>query len=151
LKPVIKSKGYKIPILELELRLLELPFIAEGCILPVSDENNSGQVAALVRLSGSSIPELSQHQSRLGFLRDQLAPALPAYVLPTILRVLQDSDEIPRTASLKVLRRKAVEKYFALSDGLELPVDIERWDYQIQPGEVQHSRIWGWAGLKARY
>jgi malonyl-CoA/methylmalonyl-CoA synthetase len=151
LVPVIKIKGYKIPILQLEMSLLELPFITEGCILPITDENNSGRIAALIRLSASSRKlELKQHRSYLGFLRDQLAPALPAYMLPTMLRILLDQDEIPRTVSLKVKRRQTVEKYFGLSDDLKLPVDVERWDAQLPNGENQHSGIWGGAGLQAK-
>jgi malonyl-CoA/methylmalonyl-CoA synthetase len=49
-------------------------------------------------------------------------------MMPTALRVLRDGEDIPRTDSMKVLRRKAAEKYFALSPRLELPMEVEKCD-----------------------
>jgi hypothetical protein len=47
-------------------------------------------------------------------------------MLPTALRVLVDGEEISRTASLKVERRKAAEQYFALSENIYFPSEVER-------------------------
>ncbi|KAL4758351.1 class I adenylate-forming enzyme family protein [Aspergillus foveolatus] len=136
----VKFRGYKVPILEVEMHLLDLPFIAEGCILSATSEDNGGQVAALVRFQAGG--------SCLKFLQDGLARSLPAYMLPTMLRVLRDGEEIPRSASLKVLRRKAVEQYFALSDDMKLPLNVECRCVD-QDALPRPPRAWDWGGLQS--
>ncbi|KIM94583.1 hypothetical protein OIDMADRAFT_60364 [Oidiodendron maius Zn] len=147
----IKCQGYKVQILKVEQALKDLPFISEGCILQVPDSNNSGRVAALVRFEDSvKAVQVGCHGSfatYLQFLREHLARTLPAYMLPTVLRILQDGEEIPQTVSNKVIRKKAVDQYFPLSKDSELPTDVELWD-----PETCHDnwipRAWDWAGLQ---
>jgi malonyl-CoA/methylmalonyl-CoA synthetase len=155
---VVKFRGNKVSILEVEMHLLDLPFIAEGCILAATSEDNGGQVAALVRFQAAGVcgadPGYTAgtvpppDQSCLKFLQDSLATSLPAYMLPTMLRVLQDGEEIPRSASLKVLRRKAVEQYFALSDDMRLPLDVECRCVD-QDALPRPPRAWDWGGLQS--
>ncbi|KAL4748746.1 hypothetical protein BDW72DRAFT_195488 [Aspergillus terricola var. indicus] len=154
----VKFRGYKVPILEVEMRLLDLPFIAEGCILSATFEDNGGRLAALVRFQAGGVSDADSgytevtvppsDQSCLKFLQDNLAASLPAYMLPTMLRVLQDREEIPRSDSLKVLRRQAVEQYFALSDDMKLPLDVEcrcvDQDVLTRP-----PKAWDWGGLQS--
>ncbi|KAL3468803.1 hypothetical protein BJX99DRAFT_265799 [Aspergillus californicus] len=49
----IKFKGYKIPILELEMHLLALPFISDACVLPVTDATSNERVAATWEVYGA--------------------------------------------------------------------------------------------------
>ncbi|OJJ36072.1 hypothetical protein ASPWEDRAFT_172859 [Aspergillus wentii DTO 134E9] len=137
----IRFLGYKVPILEVEMRLLELPFISEGCILSVLDEDNNGLEAALVRLQPGT------DQLSLKALREHLAANLPMYMLPAMLRILRDGEEIPRTPSLKVLRRDTVKKYFTRSEKQELPSDVEQWDFQ-RDRDTLAPRAWDWCGLQ---
>lgn len=150
---VVNCRGYKVQILLVEQCLKDLPFISDGCILPVPDENNSARVAALVRFEPSAKPpNLARDGSlvpHLQFLREELATTLPAYMLPTALRVLQGREEIPLTTSNKVIREKATEQYFPLSTTFELPADVEVWD----PETCRDSwtpRPWDWAGIQAK-
>jgi malonyl-CoA/methylmalonyl-CoA synthetase len=118
--------------------ILRLPFIADACVLPVTDATSNERVAVIIRLKGrlengiqpdgvsNSIP--GPDGPWLGFLREQLSATLPTHMMPTALRVLRDGEDIPRTDSMKVLRRKAAEKYFALSPRLELPMEVEKCD-----------------------
>ncbi|KAL4876010.1 hypothetical protein BJY04DRAFT_223495 [Aspergillus karnatakaensis] len=122
----IKFLGHKISIVELEMRLLEQPFISDACVLPVTDAGSNERVAAVIRLQ-ENITQASE--SVLEVLRQRLTDTglVPGYMLPTALRVLRQGEEIPRTASMKVLRRQAAEKFFSLSDRLDFPDSVERW------------------------
>ncbi|RDW72328.1 uncharacterized protein DSM5745_07500 [Aspergillus mulundensis] len=111
------------------MRLLEQPFISDACVLAVTDARSSERVAAVIRLQATGLPArgMADCQPCLRFLREQLTATglVPEYMLPTVLRVLQDDEEIPRTASTKILRAKAAEQYFPLSASLEFPGDVE--------------------------
>jgi malonyl-CoA/methylmalonyl-CoA synthetase len=87
-------------------------------------------------------------QSCLKFVQESLAPSLPAYMLPTMLRGLQDGEEIPRSISLKALRRKAVEQHFALSDNVKLPLDVECRCVD-QDALSRPLRAWDWGSLQS--
>lgn len=132
------------------MRLLELPFIQEGCILGAPEPENVHRLAALVRfsrpkvLSGCACSSDSQPSLRL--LRESLANRLPAYMLPTALRALGDDEEIPRTASEKVERNKAIQQYFPLADDGRIAKPVELWD--INNDELSGPRkLWEWGGF----
>lgn len=145
-----------MPILQVETYLLQLPFISEGCILPVSDTESGERVAALVRFRAPEQPHTmagtnesqTPGKTHLQTLRSHLATALPIFMLPTVLRILRDGEEIPRTVSLKVIRRKAAELYFPLSVSWELPTDVEVWDV-VKSLDGPPLKAWDWAGLSA--
>ncbi|KFY90777.1 hypothetical protein V500_04957 [Pseudogymnoascus sp. VKM F-4518 (FW-2643)] len=149
----IRCQGLRVPILEVEMRLLQLPFISEGCILQASDAHNGQIVAALVRLRnpektylGDSGKVQRLEKPYLQVLRNSLGGALPTFMLPTALRILQDEEEIPRTPSLKVIRGKAAEQYFPRSKSCELLTNVEVLDL----GNNRDSRtrkVWDWGGL----
>ncbi|GES60561.1 amp-binding enzyme [Aspergillus terreus] len=52
----IRTLGLKVPILEIENRLMELPWIAEGCALPVTDNQLGQRVAVLPRNGDKQSP-----------------------------------------------------------------------------------------------
>ncbi|KAJ5175405.1 uncharacterized protein N7482_001282 [Penicillium canariense] len=145
-----KFRGWQISILEVELRLLELPFIREGCILGAPDPNNGTRLAALVRFTRPNTISVcactNELQPSLRSLRESLAVDLPVYMLPTALRVLGDEEEIPRTASHKVIRSKAIEQYFQLTDSGEIVESAELWDLDTNES-LGPRKIWDWGGL----
>ncbi|KAB8274701.1 hypothetical protein BDV30DRAFT_225619 [Aspergillus minisclerotigenes] len=146
-----KFRGWQVSILEVELRLLELPFIHEGCILGAPEPDNGTRVAALVRFkspraSSACATCANGSQPSLQLLRESLAADLPVYMLPTALRVLGEDEEIPRTASHKVIRSKAIEQYFPLTDSGEIAEPVELWDLgKSEPSGPR--KIWEWGGL----
>ncbi|KAE8342967.1 hypothetical protein BDV24DRAFT_149942 [Aspergillus arachidicola] len=146
-----KFRGWQISILEVELRLLELPFIREGCILGAPEPDNGTRVAALVRFKSSKASSAcatgaNGSQPSLQLLRESLAAELPVYMLPTALRVLGEDEEIPRTASHKVIRSKAIEQYFPLTESGEIAEPVELWDLgKSEPSGPR--KIWEWGGL----
>ncbi|KAE8327837.1 hypothetical protein BDV39DRAFT_204551 [Aspergillus sergii] len=146
-----KFRGWQISILEVELRLLELPFIREGCILGAPEPDNITRLAALVRFkhskaSSADVTCANGSQPSLQLLRESLAAELPVYMLPTALRVLGEDEEIPRTASHKVIRSKAIEQYFPLTESGKIAEPVELWD--LGKSELSGPRkIWEWGGL----
>ncbi|KAE8309938.1 hypothetical protein BDV41DRAFT_590813 [Aspergillus transmontanensis] len=146
-----KFRGWQISILEVELRLLELPFIREGCILGAPEPDNGTRLAALVRFKSSKASSAcatgaNGSQPLLQLLRESLAAELPVYMLPTALRVLGEDEEIPRTASHKVIRSKAIEQYFPLTESGAIAEPVELLDLgKSEPSGPR--KIWEWGGL----
>lgn len=103
---IIKSGGYKISALDIEREVLALPYIEEVMVVGVEDEEFGQRVAALVSLrKDQDVQELSINRLRTD-LRDKLA----GYKMPTLLRVVE--DELPKTATGKVLKRVLGPKFF---------------------------------------
>lgn len=143
-----------MPILETEMQLLQLPFISEGCILPLPDPNYGQRVAALVRLRSPPTPHFgdSEEIQTIGkpyiqALRIHLRASLPMFMLPTALRILKDGEEIPRTQSMKVLKGKAIEKYFSPTKNSEVHIDVEMWDPH-ESEDIWPQKPWDWGGLR---
>ncbi|KAL8949155.1 MAG: hypothetical protein Q9222_004720 [Ikaeria aurantiellina] len=103
---VFKFYTYKVPRLHVETHLLALPYVAEGYIMPVEDPQCDTRVAALVRFHDEA------KEVNLYTLRKDLADDMPAYQLPTVLRVLRDGETVPRTWSDKTAMMKAVRMFF---------------------------------------
>lgn len=131
----------------MELRLLELPFIREGCIVGAPEPNNGTRLAALVRFKKSSACSCAKGiKPSLALIRESLAVHLPVYMLPTALRVLSDEEDIPRTASHKAIRPKVIEQYFPLNESGEIVDSAELWD--LNQNEITGPRkLWEWGGL----
>lgn len=153
---VIRYRGLRVPILETEMQLLQLPFISEGCILPLPDPNYGQRVAALVRLRSPPILRFGEceeaHTRSIGkpyiqVLRCHLRASLPMFMLPTALRILKDGEEIPRTLSMKVIKGKAVEKYFLPTKTSQLYNDVETWD-PTKTEDIWPQKPWDWGGLR---
>jgi len=100
---VFKFYTYKVPRGQVEAALIGLPYVAEGYILPVPDPQCDTRTAALVDLQT---------------IRNDLAtnPGLPAYQLPTVLRILSEHENVPRTWSDKTAMMKAVQEFFPLDN-----------------------------------
>lgn len=138
----MRYHGFKVPIVEVEIRLMELPFISEACIVSIPDKDASTRVAALVRFrhdfSGGNLVTVREH----------LSDKLLHYKLPTALRVLRKGEEIPLTVSGKVIRRRVVEQYFPLTGCCQLPADVKLWDIHDEQKKDGPRRAWDWAGLQ---
>lgn len=106
LDAVFKFYTYKVPRTQVEASLIALPYIAEGYIMPVADPQCDTRVAALMRLH-DGLDKIDLHT-----LRKDLSKDLPAYQLPTVLRVLKEHETVPRTWSDKTAMMKAVQMFF---------------------------------------
>ncbi|KAM3504889.1 hypothetical protein MY11210_008185 [Beauveria gryllotalpidicola] len=153
IEPIVRTiilifRGYRVSILEVELVLQSLPFVREGYIVPAPYPNYGALAAALVRFAPPDTHNDASFEPSLRYLRANLAAKLPAYMLPTALRVLQAGEEIPRTSSNKVIKAKAVEQYFHTADSLELLPEVEVWPVENYR-HVGAPKAWDWAGMAA--
>ncbi|KAF3914554.1 hypothetical protein ABW20_dc0110498 [Dactylellina cionopaga] len=117
-------QGLKISILEVEAGLAELSYISEAAVVAVPDPENGHRIAALLRLSAR------QGEVTLGLLRTDLARHLPQYKLPTLLRILSDSENLPKTRSGKVMREAAQKAMFPKAPEAAiqtLPREVQVW------------------------
>ncbi|KAI1279487.1 acyl-CoA synthetases/AMP-acid ligases II [Xylaria sp. FL0933] len=138
----VRFHGFKVPTMEVEEKLAELPFIEEACIVSVSDKDASTRVAALVRL------DAGHADVDLRMIREMLALQLLYYKLPTALRILKDGEEIPLAASGKVLRKRVSDEFFPVTNHYELPPEVEIWDITDKQLNAGNRKAWDWAGLQ---
>jgi acyl-CoA synthetase (AMP-forming)/AMP-acid ligase II len=94
-KELIKYKGFQVAPAELEALLVSHSEVADAAVVPYSDEE-AGEVprAFVVRQAGSSVTE----EELLAFVAEQVAPYKK-------VRRLEFTDQIPKSASGKILRR----------------------------------------------
>jgi malonyl-CoA/methylmalonyl-CoA synthetase len=82
-------------------------------------------------------------------IRDDLAATnLASYKLPTLLRVLQNEEQVPLTSSDKVLKRECLRKFFHISEYIPDPYAVEGVEYWgNQLDLAASSRVFDWGGL----
>jgi acyl-CoA synthetase (AMP-forming)/AMP-acid ligase II len=97
-KELIKYKGYQVPPAELEAILVSHPSISDAAVIPSPDEEAGEVPKAFVVLK-----EAMTEEEIMKFVADQVAPHKK-------IRRLEFVDEIPKSASGKILRRVLVEK-----------------------------------------
>jgi acyl-CoA synthetase (AMP-forming)/AMP-acid ligase II len=93
LKELIKYKGYQVAPAELEALLVSHPAVADAAVVPAADDE-AGEVpkAFVVKTDDVSADEL------MGFVAARVAPYKK-------IRYVEFIDEIPKSASGKILRR----------------------------------------------
>lgn len=104
-KELIKYKGYQVAPAELEALLLSHPAIADAAVIPSPDEEAGEIPKAFVVLKEAITPE-----QIMQFVAGQVAPHKK-------IRKLEIVDEIPKSASGKILRRILVEQERARAAG----------------------------------
>jgi len=98
LKELIKVKGYQVAPAELEAVLLTHPSVADACVIPIPDDEAGERPKAFVVLR----PEATT---------DAIARWVSERVAPhKRLAEVEAIDEIPKSASGKILRRVLVER-----------------------------------------
>ncbi|KAB8257941.1 hypothetical protein BDV32DRAFT_160308 [Aspergillus pseudonomiae] len=135
----IPYRGLRVPVHEVEARLIELPYISEAYVVPASF-HYMRQVAAVIR------PQTSKAAVSLSQIRVDLQDKLQRYKLPTLLRTLHDNEQVPETTTGKPLRRKMEEKYFSLPEEPPLPAGVEFCDTDVGTEETPR-RAWDWGGM----
>ncbi|RJO75210.1 non-ribosomal peptide synthetase [Nocardia panacis] len=99
----VKIRGFRIELGEIEAALLALPEIAAAAVLARGDARRGEQlVGYIVPVSGGTIDDES--------VRARLSQALPAYMIPAALVVL---DRLPLTVNGKLNRAALPEPVFA--------------------------------------
>jgi 4-coumarate--CoA ligase len=100
LKELIKYKGYQVPPAELEGVLLTNPAIADAAVIGVADEEAGEIPKAFVVLRPSVVLTPAEV---MDFVAGHVAPHKR-------VRACEFIDEIPKSASGKILRRVLVER-----------------------------------------
>ena len=98
LKELIKYKGYQVPPAELEAILLTHPAVADAAVIPSANEEAGEVPKAFVVLKSPVTPE-----ALMAYVAERVAPHKK-------IRLVETIDEIPKSASGKILRRKLVER-----------------------------------------
>lgn len=97
-KELIKYKGFQVAPAELEAILLSHPAIADAAVIPSPDEEAGEVPKAFVVLKGEVSPEELKE-----YVAERVAPHKK-------IRRLEVIDQIPKTASGKILRRLLKER-----------------------------------------
>ncbi|MBD0371438.1 MAG: 4-coumarate--CoA ligase family protein [Pyrinomonadaceae bacterium] len=97
-KELIKYKGFQVAPAELEAILLSHPAIADAAVIPSPDEEAGEVPKAFVVLKGEVSPDEIKE-----FVAERVAPHKK-------IRRLEVVDQIPKTASGKILRRLLKER-----------------------------------------
>jgi acyl-coenzyme A synthetase/AMP-(fatty) acid ligase len=93
---MIKTRGYRVELGEIEAVMLAHPAVHEAVALAVPDDEIGNTILAVVTLSDShslASPELKRH----------CAEKLPAYMIP---ERIQFRDSLPRTGNGKIDRQR---------------------------------------------
>jgi acyl-CoA synthetase (AMP-forming)/AMP-acid ligase II len=107
LKELIKYKGLQVPPAELEAVLLTHPGVADAAVIPSPDEEAGEVPKAFVVLK----PQVSASAEELmAYVGERVAPHKK-------VRRLEFIDQVPKSASGKILRRLLVERERAASTG----------------------------------
>ena len=98
LKELIKYKGFQVPPAELEAVLLTHPAIADAAVIPCPDDEAGEVPKAIIVLRTPTDPE-----AIMDFVSERVAPHKR-------IRYVEFVEQIPKSASGKILRRVLVEK-----------------------------------------
>ncbi|SDL14037.1 non-ribosomal peptide synthetase terminal domain of unknown function [Pedobacter sp. ok626] len=92
----VKLRGYRIELGEIEVKLNELPQVLAAAVALKKDANQQDQLVGYVTLKAGA--DFEDHRSRI-----ELAKALPPYMVPLVIVVL---DKMPRLPSGKINRKE---------------------------------------------
>lgn len=82
----------------------------------------------------------------LGLIRSDLEGSLPTYMMPTLLKVLKDEEELPCTVIGKPEKKEILRIYFGSENGVQVedyPPEVESCPIP-KPGEA--TKPWDWDG-----
>ena len=98
---MVKSRGYRIELEEIEAVLAGLPGVQTAIVVPVPDELIGNRIVAVV------VPESGRTLKREEILL-HCADRLPKYMIPETIRY---RDSLPKTSTGKIDRRKIRETF----------------------------------------
>jgi acyl-CoA synthetase (AMP-forming)/AMP-acid ligase II len=104
LKELIKYKGYQVAPAELEALLITHPEVADVAVIGVSDEEAGELPKAYIVAADGDVDA----EGLMAWVAEQVAPQKR-------VRLVEVVEEIPKSPSGKILRRKLVERERAAS------------------------------------
>ncbi|THC96586.1 hypothetical protein EYZ11_003926 [Aspergillus tanneri] len=110
--------------------------------MPVPDLECTYRVAALVRFRHG------YDRVNLHTLREHMSAYLPIYQLPTLLRVLEEQNAVPRALSTKISLKKAVAQYFRQDEERNcIDDEVEVLDL-VHSMEMETPKAWALSSLQ---
>jgi malonyl-CoA/methylmalonyl-CoA synthetase len=109
----IRFYSFRIPVMRVESNLQDLPYISEACVFAAPDPDATELCAAVARLRENN-PQ--GQRNILSRIRADLSKVLPSYMLPIVIRILKDGEEVPKTQSGKTVRRFVWKTFFENAD-----------------------------------
>ncbi len=97
---MIKTRGYRVELGEIEAVMVAHPAVAEAVALPIPDEAIGNTIHAVVTLADSQSLDVTT-------LKQHCAEKLPAYMVP---EKIEFRDSLPRTDNGKIDRRRLVNE-----------------------------------------
>jgi acyl-CoA synthetase (AMP-forming)/AMP-acid ligase II len=98
LKELIKYKGFQVPPAELEALLINHPKVQDVAVIGVADEE-AGELPKAYIVPAEEV----DHDELMAWVGERVAPQKK-------IRLVEEIDEIPKSPSGKILRRKLVER-----------------------------------------
>ncbi|ODH47171.1 hypothetical protein GX48_06725 [Paracoccidioides brasiliensis] len=127
---ILKSGGYKISALDIERKILGLPYVSEVMVVGAADDEFGQRVAAVVSLRDDQTMHRCAENGWVGkdftldVLRGDLRKNLAAYKIPTLLRVVE--GELPKSGTGKIVKKVLSPKFFPADYHREFEVQV--WD-----------------------
>jgi acyl-coenzyme A synthetase/AMP-(fatty) acid ligase len=90
---MVKTRGYRVELGEVEAALYAHPNICEAVVLPVPDELLGNRLRAVISVNGSGLTRQE--------VREHCLQRLPGYMVPD---VVEFCEALPRTSTGKVDR-----------------------------------------------
>jgi malonyl-CoA/methylmalonyl-CoA synthetase len=134
-----------------EASLMDLPYVADACVLGVPYHEARQLCGAVIKLRhDSGDGALPNSQVNLARIQADLAGVLAAYMLPVVLRILRDGEQLPRTDSGKPVKQRILREFLGTTKWFpaeDLPEDVEYCGCMpvIDEGTI---RPWDWGGMQ---
>ncbi|KAF2093314.1 adenylate-forming enzyme AfeA [Rhizodiscina lignyota] len=140
----VQFKQFYIPTIDAEHAVMELPYVSDACVVGVPNTRVRELCAVVLKPNIANMP--NDGIINLAKIRSDLAAAnMSDYMLPLVLRVLKPEEELPRTLSGKLVRKRVFADYFGDAQGktaVDAPHGIEIWP------EIPFADDWGVHGRR---
>ncbi|EFE37943.1 adenylate-forming enzyme AfeA [Trichophyton verrucosum HKI 0517] len=140
----VQYAAFRFSTLAVEDGLTKLPYISEACVVAVPHKKLRQLCAAVVRLRPDT--QITSNMTTLGLIRSDLEGTLPTYMMPTLLKLLKDEEELPSTVIGKPAKKEILRIYFGSVNGAlveNYPPEVESCPVP-KPGEA--TKPWDWDG-----
>lgn len=147
----IRFRQLRISIRAVESSLLKLPYTSEACVLAVTHREARQLCGAVVRFQKGSFFEPGA-LTTLTRIRADLAGSLAPFMLPTVLSVLREGQELPRTHSGKVVKENVLRDCLGVTEWFSAEAvapEVEFWGCDLPKVDEAEAKLWDCGGMQA--
>ncbi|OBS21185.1 hypothetical protein FPOA_07523 [Fusarium poae] len=147
----IRFRQLRISILAVESSLMKLPYISEACVLAVPHREARQLCGAVVRFQKGSFTEPGA-LTALARIRADLAGSLAPFMLPTVLTVLREGQQLPRTHSDKIMKRNVLRDCLGVTEWFSaetMAPGVEFWGSDLPQVDEAGAKLWDRGGMQA--